>query len=113
MLLLYQDSTFHLGMSEKDAIAEYSAWAHSVHAKGNPIDGTPLDSASWELHGSGRDIQVMDRAVASDAGMMSGFFILGASSEAEAVAIAKTCPHLRHGGRITVRPVIPTRPAHA
>ncbi len=108
VLLLYEDSTFHLGMSHQDAIAEYRAWAHSLRAHGTSVDGTALDSPSWVLHASGPDVETLPSGVTSNAGVMSGFFVIGASSEAEALAIAKTCPHLRHGGRIAVRPVIPT-----
>ena len=43
--------------------------------------------------------------IESDAGVMSGFFVIKAASREEAIAIAKTCPHLRHGGRVAVRPV--------
>ena len=107
-LLLYEDSEYHRDMSQQAAIAEYSAWAHSVRGSGHAISGTPLDPRSWVLHSSGRDVEVLPRGVGAEAGTMSGFFIIGASSEAEALAIARTCPHLRHGGRIAVRPVIPT-----
>jgi hypothetical protein len=33
---------------------------------------------------------------------------LAAGDVAEALAIARTCPHLRHGGTVSVRPIEPT-----
>ena len=107
-LLLYEDSAYHRDMSQRAAMAEYAAWARSVRGGGHVISGTPLDSLSWVLHASGADVEALPRGIGADAGRMSGFFIIEASSEAEALAIARTCPHLRHGGRIAVRPVIPT-----
>jgi hypothetical protein len=37
-----------------------------------------------------------------------GFFIIRAATEAEALGVARTCPHLRHGGAVAVRPIVPT-----
>jgi hypothetical protein len=37
-----------------------------------------------------------------------GFFVIDASSDQEALAIARTCPILRHGGWIEVRRIHPT-----
>ena len=108
VLLLYEDSAYHRDMSQQAAMAEYAAWARSVRGNGQVIAGTPLDPRSWVLHPSGQDVDVQPRGVNAEAGTMSGFFIIEASSETEALAIARTCPHLRHGGRIAVRPVIPT-----
>jgi hypothetical protein len=34
--------------------------------------------------------------------------VIHASSRAEAERIAVTCPHLRHGGRIVVKAILPT-----
>jgi hypothetical protein len=34
-----------------------------------------------------------------------GFFIIVADDEQAALAIAETCPHLKYGGRVVVRPI--------
>jgi hypothetical protein len=34
-----------------------------------------------------------------------GFFIISAGSFEDALAVARGCPHLRHGGAILVRPI--------
>ena len=38
----------------------------------------------------------------------AGFFVIAARDEREALAIARTCPHLRYGGTVSVRPIEPT-----
>jgi hypothetical protein len=38
----------------------------------------------------------------------SGFFIIVAKDDAEALAIAHGCPHLAHGGRVVVRRIATT-----
>ena len=38
---------------------------------------------------------------------VSGFFVIEAKDLDAAIAVARTCPHLRHGGRITVRAIAP------
>jgi hypothetical protein len=39
---------------------------------------------------------------------MQGFFLVQARTLDEAEQIARTCPHLRHGGTIALREVDPT-----
>jgi hypothetical protein len=107
-LLLYEDSTFDRGVSEHTYVAEYSAWAKGLRASGNLEGGTALASLSQVLHAASGSVQVYRGDVASSAGVMAGFFVIRAASEAEALTIARTCPHLRHGGRIALRPVVPT-----
>jgi hypothetical protein len=34
-----------------------------------------------------------------------GFFVISASDFQDALSVARSCPHLRHGGRILVRPI--------
>ena len=42
------------------------------------------------------------------AGTLSGLFIVSAEHVEEASAIARSCPMLRYGGRVVVRPIKPT-----
>jgi hypothetical protein len=39
---------------------------------------------------------------------MLGFFLVRAATAEEAEAIARGCPHLRHGGTISLREIDPT-----
>jgi hypothetical protein len=39
---------------------------------------------------------------------IGGYFLIRAADDAAALALARSCPHLRHGGRIEVRRIRPT-----
>ena len=107
-LLLYEGREFDRQIPEQTYIAEYTAWAAELRRRGAFVEGHPLDAGSRVLSASGDSVVAESRDVASDAGTMAGFFIIRAADDAEALAIARTCPHLKHGGRIALRTVIPT-----
>lgn len=107
-LLLYEGPEFDRQVPDDSYIAEYAAWASGLRRRGAFVDGNPLAPSAQLLAPAGTDVRVESRDVTSEAGTMAGYFIVRAADEAEALAIARSCPHLRHGGRIAVRPVIPT-----
>jgi hypothetical protein len=95
-LLLYEGPEFNPGPSEEPALVrEYSAWAGELAARGQLVAGEKLGSQAWTLG---------DRTSAGPAGP-TGFFVIAARSHDEALAIARTCPHLRYGGTVSVRPI--------
>jgi len=97
-LLLYEDSTFTTSVPEQALVAEYSAWASDLGRRGIVVSGEKLGPAAARLGAWGRDVREG----------LSGFFIISAASDSAAAAIANSCPHLRHGGRIVVRRIDPT-----
>lgn len=107
-LLLYEGSDFRRDQSEAESIAEYGAWAAALRSRGTPVSGEALDRAAGFLRSTSTGVVIDPRDASSDEGVMAGFFIIHAADADEALAIARTCPHLRHGGRIALRPVIPT-----
>ena len=96
VLLLYQDETFQ-GMDEATLVGEYSAWADSLRRLDALVMGEKLGTPAQRLG-----------APAAPAGGPTGLFIVRAADHAAALAIARTCPHLRYGGGILVRPIVPT-----
>ena len=104
-LLLYEDSTFDRQTTEAQYIAEYSAWAEDLRKRGVLAGGRALAPDARVLAAGGT---IESRDVMTAEGTMSGFFLIRVASQEEAIEIAKTCPHLRHGGRIALRAVIPT-----
>ena len=97
-LFLLEDSTF-LGtrtVGHDSLVAEYSAWAGSLARAGQLDLGEELDHRAWSLGNAASD---------SPAGRITGLFVLSAPSEEAALAIARSCPHLRYGGGIVVRPI--------
>jgi hypothetical protein len=98
-LLLFEGPGFNPGMSgEADLVREYSEWAGDLAARGRLVAGEKLAAAAWTL----------GPEVASWSGGPTGFFVIAARDQDEALAIARTCPHLKHGGTVSVRPIEPT-----
>jgi hypothetical protein len=97
-LLLYEGPEFNeAGAAEPDLVREYSAWAGELARRGRLVSGEKLGNQAWTI------------GTEPAAGPSpTGFFIVAAGDESEALAIARTCPHLRYGGSISVRPIEPT-----
>jgi hypothetical protein len=97
-LLLYEGPEFNTsGATEPELVKEYSAWAGELAGRGRLVSGEKLGSEHWTLGA--------DRATHP---APTGFFIIAARDQGEALAIARTCPHLRYGGTVSVRPIEPT-----
>ena len=101
VLLLYEDAAFAPSQPEEQLVAEYSAWAASLGQEGRLEMGEKLADDGLVLRPGA------DSALVEDAAL-GGFFVIRAGSDAEAVTIAKTCPHLKYGGRIAVRAIVET-----
>ena len=103
-LFLLEDSTF-LGtrtVGHDSLVAEYSAWAGRLAESGNLVLGEELGADTWPLGTA--------LLANPSPGQITGFFVVTARTESEALAIARSCPHLRYGGGIVVRPIEPTYP---
>ncbi len=112
-LLLYGGPAGSSADEEAALVAEYADWARDLAARGRFVTGEKLGAQSTELTAGALAGAVTDSGSgASDAGEnpgpIVGFFIIGARSAEEAEAIAGTIPHLRHGGRVVMRPIDPT-----
>lgn len=107
-LFLYEDDTFEATHPETDLIAEYSAWAVGLAEQGRLAAGEKLAAEGHLLDGRSDSIVVAPRGVTAAAGVLTGLFIIRAASEAEALAIARSCPHLKYGGRVDVRLIAET-----
>jgi len=97
-LLLYEGRDFDRGVGG-DRASEYRAWAVSLRRSGVDVTGEKLSPASREIP---------EAAPHPDEERLAGFFVVGARDLDAAEAIARSCPHLRHGGRIVVRPIVAT-----
>lgn len=95
-LLLYGGSASDPARSA-ERVREYGAWARRLAAAGQLGAAEKLATPVAVL-GPAHDA----------AAAPSGYFLLTVSSASEAVAIARECPHLRHGGRIVVQAIDPT-----
>lgn len=98
-LLLYDPAGFDRSIPEPTLVTEYRDWAVSL---GNRLSlGEKLGSEERLL----RPDDSVGRPAGPDGGTgpLGGLFIVRAGSWEEAMEIARSCPHLRHGGVISVR----------
>jgi hypothetical protein len=107
VLLLYEDAGFHAG-DEQAFVAEYRAWGERWGREGKVLGGEKLAATGRLLRAADDSVLVSEAGVVSDAGALAGWFVIAARDYAEATAIARTHPHLGHGGRVAVRAIEPT-----
>jgi hypothetical protein len=89
---------------EARLIGEMNAWARGQLGVRHFVVGEKLDRGGWVVKPSWvAGTFPMDMKDAPD-----GFFVIVASSDQEALGLARSCPILRHGGRIEVRRIHPT-----
>jgi hypothetical protein len=89
---------------EAGRVEEYRAWAQGLAGAGRFVTGEKLEDRA-ERVASSRSTAAEETAVSADE--IRGFFIVSATDLADALAVARGCPHLRYGGRILVRPIAP------
>jgi len=100
VLLLYEGPGFQQAKVHADRVAEYRAWATRLRGERALELGEELAP----------DERLLGNAPTRDPGgsLVAGLFIITAPNWAQAVAIAESCPHLRHGGGIAVRRIAGT-----
>jgi hypothetical protein len=94
MLLLYEDAAYRAPATPEEQaarVAEYVGWAEDLRERGIDIEGEEL---APEGASEGR------------LGILSGYFLVAAPDADAAVAIARTTPHVRHGGTVVVRRIV-------
>jgi hypothetical protein len=111
-VLLLHDTSWHtgdLGPAQMQAIiARYGAWAGGLAERGKLRGGHKLaDDGGRHVRRDGERMTVTDGPYAEAREVVGGLFMIEAADMDEAVAIAKTCPHMDLGW-IEVRAVEPT-----
>ncbi|OJJ15913.1 hypothetical protein BKI52_36965 [marine bacterium AO1-C] len=95
MLLLHENDQFVAGNPEQ-RFQEYAQWMGGIYEKGLKIDGQ-------ELARKGTDIQSI---ISNKSHFTTGYFLLKAPNLKEAQAIAQSCPHVKYGGQIEIKPIL-------
>jgi hypothetical protein len=98
VLLLY-DAPGEAALSDSEMaerVAEYRDWAIGLRERGGDITGEKLSSDSLDLGAAGA-IPLSEP--------LGGYFVFSAKDRESALAIARSCPHLKHGGRAELRPI--------
>ncbi len=106
LLLLYEDASYQApSAAEHPArVHEYSEWARGLARKGLLVAGEELGEGGKVLEA--QPAGVRDHVPAGEAGVVAGYFVIAASNLDEALLIARGCPHLRHGGRVSLRAIV-------
>jgi hypothetical protein len=85
---------------ERVRVAEYGAWVANLRSRGYAMTGEELSNSRIVLpRGS------VTRSSLPRDGSISGYFLLRTRSDADAIEVARSCPHLRHGGVLELRPI--------
>jgi hypothetical protein len=103
-LFLYQTRASLADSADgRERVAEYKAWARSLAQRGRLVAGEKLQERGALLTAGATEQRVPE----APEGVISGYFVIQAQSLAEALELARSCPHLRHGGRVALRPIDP------
>jgi len=83
----------------------YRAWLHELTMEGTLLSARRLDAdGSKTVRWEGGGVTVMDGPYTESKDIVGGYYMLGVDTEAEALAIARRCPHLANGGSVELRP---------
>jgi len=106
VLFLYEGKQFVQGPSthQQERIREYGAWARRGGELGTVLGGEKLKDGGRLLLPDGEAVDLPFFG-ASDSEILAGYFVIQTQSYQRAVALARTCPHLRYGGRIAIRQI--------
>jgi hypothetical protein len=111
-LLLNHAPNRYDGLSEDDymdIIKDYVAWVEKLAADGTYVGGEKLmDGPGKILNKTSSGFEVHDTPMAELAEVLGGFMLIKAADYADAVEIAKTCPHMVHNSSLEVRAIQPT-----
>jgi hypothetical protein len=102
LLLLYEGADFDPGAPEQASarIQEYRTWATHLADIGHLISAGRLSAPSDAIRVPSTTIRL------PSTGEPTGYFLVVALDRNEAVRLAATCPHVRHGGIVVIRPIV-------
>lgn len=83
---------------EARRVQAYKQWARRIAGEGHLISGEKLSAQATRLGGG---------SPAAGGESVQGYFVIAAADDAQALAIARGCPHLLYGGWIVLRQIDP------
>jgi hypothetical protein len=111
MLLLYDDPSSFVSLSPDDMqriLEEYRSWAGKLGQAGKLVGGEKLkDEGGKVMRQDKGQLKVVDGPYSETKEVVAGYFLIRAENYAQAVELAKDCPHLKYGAKIDVREVDP------
>ena len=102
ILLVHNDDV--AAQDPMQQVREYSAWLQDIKAK-RFADGEHLHGNGWILSGKEQGGRIEERPEFMGRQELGGYFTFEADNAEEALAIAKTCPHLNYQGTLELREV--------
>ena len=86
-------------------VKEYSSWAREWGQKGKLLGGEKLKDEGREFGENVAERSQWEAVTKPVEGGIGGYFLLPATDYNEAIAIARSCPHLKHGGKVELRQI--------
>lgn len=85
-------------------IAPYRAWLDDLSWAGQLLHARRLLGAGAKvLRADGESVAVLDGPYTESKDVVGGYYMLNVQSGAEAVEVARRCPHLSNGGAVELR----------
>lgn len=107
MLMLLDNPADYAALTPQqmqEVVKEYGVWAQRMGEEGKLVAGEKLaDEGGKILRGHGAKALVTDGPFAETKEVLGGFFIVNAATYDEALAIARSCPHAKHGAATHIR----------
>ena len=106
MLLLHEPAGFGSNLDEREhaaIVARYARWAAELGER--CTGGEELQPGGLELHPGSPEASTIPAGP-----HVGGYFLLAVRDREEALALARTCPHLEQGGWIELRRIARTDP---
>jgi hypothetical protein len=109
LLLLYDNPAAWQNVTPEQmqkVIEEYMAWGQKLGQEGKLESGQKLkDEGGRVVRLQANQFNVVDGPYSETKEVIGGFYMIKAKDYAEAVEIAKSCPHAKYGPKIEVREV--------
>ncbi len=109
LLLLYDNPTGWAKLSPEEIkkwIGKYQAFGQKLRDNKQYLTSNKLtDEPGRVLRGTGTQIKVTDGPYSETKEWLGGFYLIEAPNYQAAVAAARDCPSLEHGGTVEVREV--------
>jgi hypothetical protein len=90
---------------ERQRVKEYGAWARDLGRRGLLIGGEKLKDEGRLLSQANQSSDILETSSEASEGAVAGYFLLPSGDYNQAVTIAKTCPHIKHGGTVELRQI--------
>jgi hypothetical protein len=110
-LLLYETDTYDpaKGAEARARYDEYSRWVAEARRRRQFVTGEDLAvDDGFTLAPTHHEPAAAREVSAAPGAVLSGIFFITASDYDDALSLAESLPHLRHGGHVVVQRVIPT-----